>query len=412
MIRIISRRLRGLSPPATPVCMLALAALLGLASHTLAAQWPTYHGDNQRTGRVSFHLTHEPIATVVFRTGSGCSASPVIGPADTIYYGAYDRGFYTVWPGGSVRFPTTDMIVATSAIADDGSVYFGTSGGALYALNGDGTAKWSSPLRVGLSSLSGSVLIGDNGLIYFTSDAGYVYCADAATGSLKWSVYAGGQLRYGLAASPDGSVLYAPSSDGYVYAVNTNGTLKWKSKNAVSPSNAPAVGDDGTIYVGGTDRNLYALKPDGTQKWARQVYAKVTTTATIGFDGTIYFGSADLNLYALRPDGSIKWTYWVRETVYSAPIIDSAGQLIFGTPSGNVMAFNAATGALSWTRALGTGIYSSPAASWDGSIYVLDGAGTLSRLSGPVSPEPSSLAALAAGIAFAAGVAIRKRRSA
>ena len=32
-------------------------------------------------------------------------------------------------------------------------------------------------------------------------------------------------------------------------------------------SSSPAVGADGTIYVGSSDDNLYAVNPDGTQKW-------------------------------------------------------------------------------------------------------------------------------------------------
>lgn len=359
------------------------------------------------------HLTYDPAVSVLYRTGSGCMASPVVGENGTVYYGAFDRYLYGVYEGALAwpRVSTGDMIAATAAVGLDGSVYYGTSGGALYALRPDGTAKWPAPFRVGVQAISGALMIAADGSICFSTDSGYVYSVDSNTGAMKWSYSTGGRLTYGLSSSLDGSVLYAPCSDGYVYAINSGGTLKWRSKAPVYASNTCAVGDDGTVYVGGTDCNLYALNPaDGSQKWARRVYGKVTTPATVGSDGSIFFGSADLNLYALKPDGSIRWSYWLKETLYSAPIIDPQGTLVFGTTSGKVMAFDSSNGSVSWQRALGTGVYSSPAAGRDGSIYVLDGSGNLHRLSGPVAPEPSSLAALGGGLVLAALGARRRGR--
>jgi outer membrane protein assembly factor BamB len=44
------------------------------------------------------------------------------------------------------------------------------------------------------------------------------------------------------------------------------------------------VAADGTIYVGSEDNNLYAINPDGSQKW------KFTTADFTGLFSTIFAG--------------------------------------------------------------------------------------------------------------------------
>ena len=88
------------------------------------------------------------------------------------------------------------------------------------------------------------------------------------------------------------------------------GTLKWRygmgrRRSVVS---SPAIGADGTIYVGSYyDNYLYAINPDGTRKWRYETGYWVESSPAIGADGTIYVGS--LNFYAINPDGTLKWRY-------------------------------------------------------------------------------------------------------
>ena len=44
-------------------------------------------------------------------------------------------------------------------------------------------------------------------------------------------------------------------------------TLKWSFSTGGSVYSNPAIGGDGTIYVGSCDHKLYAINPDGTEKW-------------------------------------------------------------------------------------------------------------------------------------------------
>jgi outer membrane protein assembly factor BamB len=48
------------------------------------------------------------------------------------------------------------------------------------------------------------------------------------------------------------------------------------------------VGGDGTIYIGGQDGYVYALDPAGTLKWEHQTGTVIQTSPAIGPDGTLY----------------------------------------------------------------------------------------------------------------------------
>jgi outer membrane protein assembly factor BamB len=97
------------------------------------------------------------------------------------------------------------------------------------------------------------------------------------------------------------------------------GTLQWRFQAGGPLSSAPALGADGTIYFLPWDSYLYALNPDGTLKWRfyhTEVFM-ISSSPTIGADGTIYFGSD--YFYAVNPDGTLKWSFKDVVTVVSAP---------------------------------------------------------------------------------------------
>jgi outer membrane protein assembly factor BamB len=54
--------------------------------------------------------------------------------------------------------------------------------------------------------------------------------------------------------------MYFGSNDGFLYALNPDGSLKWRfeigDKTILS---SPAIGNDGTVYMG--NRCLYAIGP-------------------------------------------------------------------------------------------------------------------------------------------------------
>ncbi|MEM4229483.1 MAG: PQQ-binding-like beta-propeller repeat protein, partial [Thermoproteota archaeon] len=120
---------------------------------------------------------------------------------------------------------------------------------------------------------------------------------------------------------------------------------------------------------------LYALNPDGTLKWKYQTGGYVYSSPSIGSDGTIYFGSYDSHLYALNPDGTLKWKYKTGDYVYSSPAIGSDGTIYFGSGDGCLYAIGLARASSTITCVL-----SSSSIAYGGSV----------RISGRISPPASA----------------------
>ena len=103
-------------------------------------------------------------------------------------------------------------------------------------------------------------------------------------------------------------MIYVGSWDGNLYALNLDGSLKWKYDTGNYIWSSPALGADGTLYVGSYDDNLYALNPDGSVKWKYATGYSIESSPAIGADGTLYVGSWDHNFYAIGPGTTTTFT--------------------------------------------------------------------------------------------------------
>ena len=100
----------------------------------------------------------------------------------------------------------------------------------------------------------------------------------------------------------------------YSGSSNTNvsiGNEIWDFTLDGSVHSVACVAADGTIYTGTSGPNgsgyFYALNADGTLKW-RQLVGDVSASPALGGDGTIYVVLEAGQLQALDPSGSVKWT--------------------------------------------------------------------------------------------------------
>ena len=153
----------------------------------------------------------------------------------------------------------------------------------------------------------------------------------------------------------------------YVGAQTSN--LKWQYKTGQDIYSSPAIDSDGTIYVGSYDGNLYAVNPDGTLKWKYPTGGNIySSSPAVSSSGTIYIGSFDGHLYAINRNGTLKWKYWIGGRIYSSPTID-VGEIIYIGAIDYLYAINP-DGTLKWRYKTIENIYSSPAIGTDGIIYV------------------------------------------
>ena len=243
-----------------------------------------------------------------------------------------------------------------------------------------------------------SPAIARDGTIYFGSKDGYFYALNP-DGSLKWKFGSESEIGNSPSISLEG-IIYFGSYDNHLYALNPDGSLKWKYRAKGYVFSSPAIARDGTIYFGSWDGYFYALNPDGSLKWKYKTEDKITESSpAIKGDGTIYFGSGDEYLYALNPDGSLKWRFKTNGTIYSSPAIALNGTIYFGSRDEYLYALNP-NGASKW-KFKTNGSVSSPSlgrdetiyfGSYDNHLYALNPDGTLKwkfKTGAPVYSSPA-----------------------
>lgn len=272
----------------------------------------------------------------------------------------------------------------TALRTDDGSLYIGDSAGTFYALNSDGTQKWSLSLTTESGSqelYDGSPALGSDGTIYVTSQNGNLY-AISQSGTINWTFTTNNSadIRVGAAIATDGTI-YINDREGHFYAVNPDGSLKWSFAHAGGGNSNPAIASDGTIYFGSNDDNLYALNPDGTVKWNYTTGGNVDSSPSIGADGTIYFGAADNMFYAVNPEGGLNWSYdFGSQRTMGAPAIGTDGTIYVGVRDNKLYAFNSG-GSLSWsTEFTKRFIFASATLDANGNLYMGNDDGNLYAL--------------------------------
>jgi outer membrane protein assembly factor BamB len=229
-----------------------------------------------------------------------------------------------------------------------------------------------------------SPAIGPDGTIYVGSQDNYLYAVNS-DGTLKWRRQTGDVVRSSPAIAPDGTI-YVGSDDNHLYAINSlDGTVKWSYLTSGDIRSSPAIAPDGSIVFGSSNGNIYALNQDSTQKWIFSTGQAVYSSPAIASDGTIYCGSNDRYLYALNPGGSLKWRYKISRDIQSSPAIASDGTVYFGCDDGYIYALNPDS-TLKWSVSTNGQVQSSPAIAPDGTVYV----GSTDHLFYALNPDGST----------------------
>ena len=276
------------------------------------------------------------------------------------------------------------------AISLDGTIYVPSASYSFYALNPDGTLKWTYQSETNFSYSSPS--IGADGIVYVGS--GNDLLAIKPDGNLLWKYRVGEEVASSPAIALDGTIYVRGRSD-YLCAINKDGTLKWRlylgiSYHAGIGVSSPAIGTDGTIYTPGMveGSGLYAINPDGSIKW---VYLDIEVsnnnkTPAVASDGTIYIAGTG-RLIAVDSDGNLKWTFDLNWFSNSSPAIDDNGTIYIGTWDHYFCAINP-DGTLKWSFETLNNIDSSSAIGTDGTIYFGSWDGYLYAIGETNAPAP------------------------
>lgn len=254
-----------------------------------------------------------------YSTGGEVRSSPAIGSEGTIYFGCNDYHLYAVKPDGSLKWKkqTQGEIYSSPSIALDGTIYFGSADSNLYAVSPEGYINWKRKLDLPVNS---KAIIGHNGDIYLP--IGHCLYAVTPDNTIKW-IYETSGGGIGVPAIGADGTIYFSCGDGYLYALSSEGSLKWRC-GTVGRISTPVLGSDGTIYVTANyveydgqwwQGHIYAIATNGIVKWNNKLtenYSEACSDAILGADGNIYvsFFIGDYSLpylFALTDNCTIKW---------------------------------------------------------------------------------------------------------
>ena len=292
-------------------------------------------------------------------------------------------------------FETGDGIESSPAIGPDGTVYVGSHDGFLYAVLPDGREAWRFDAGPALydarwdvwKAIMSSPAVALDGTIYVYSSADYLFAVNP-DGTEKWRFYVkwSNDFWSSPTIAPDGTIYIGSArNDGArefpsgLYAVNPDGTEKWRYPIGSGVTTSPAIGADGTIYVAAADPatekgKIFALDSRGRLRWVFTTEYWMESSPAVGPDGTIYIGSGRRGkVYALHPDGREKWRFQAEGGVSATPAIGEDGVIYIGSWDLNFYALDAGDGTEIWRYQTGEafeGVSSSAAIGADGTIYV------------------------------------------
>lgn len=249
---------------------------------------------------------------------------------------------------------------------------------------------WSSPYRFTVdrlkwkiqtaSSISSSPALGVDGKIYIKSDDGYLYAINP-DGSYNWKR---SPSSYGIVSSPlvspDGSIYI--SCDNSVFGYNADGSIKWTFRamgQRTMENNTLAVDDQGVLYACLYDYSphystlLYAFYPDGSIKWRYNIsdtYMIDFLYPKVNIDGTILIGDAGIGqLLVINSNGTLNKEINIGIDMDQDVAISAEGYIVFGSTDNYIYSYKL-DGTQRWKYLTGDDIYSTAAIGADGTIYI------------------------------------------
>lgn len=189
-----------------------------------------------------------------------------------------------------------------------------------------------------------------------------LYSLDAETGQIH-AVFTESNNNYVAAVLVTENGIYAPNSDGNLYALDFDLNLRWKYPTERAIWASPSTNEScDCIFVASMDHSLYAIDAlSGTLEWKTpDLGGALAAPPTFGSNNTLFLGTSDKQMLALNAqDGTSKWVYNTSGWIWSGVSLQD-GTLYFGDLEGYLYALDAETGAEKWTVKADGAILSKP----------------------------------------------------
>lgn len=365
-----------------------IIAVLGNAS-----AWTQFKGSPEHSGGAPAIDPNPGTMRWRFITGAEIHSSAAISENGTVYITSLDGNLYALDGRGNRiwSYDSGSRIWTSPAISSSGAIHFVDEEGTLHAIGVDGRSLWKFRSREEVYHSSASIDKNDN--IYFGTAGGTLYCI-RGDGVPKWAYKAGGHIDASPSVSSDLTV-YFGSGDGKVHAVGPFGRPKWDQPYSTggSVSSSVCIAQNGDLHISSSDGYVHNVLPNGTFVRKVRVGDVHLSSPSTDSDGNIYVGTMAGDLVRIDVGGYISWRFTTNGAVESSPIVTSDDRVLFGSVDGNLYCIDT-EGSLQWSFEVGDWIESSSCAvDADGTIYMAGGDGILYCIGTPYPQAPMFLTA-------------------
>ena len=262
-------------------------------------------------------------------------------------------------------------VVGTPGVTISDEMVFVSYQSFVYGLSPDtGSIAWHYPEEGNNQVVFYAQPVVSDGYVYVGDLANNFHKLDAETGEAQWTFTEAKGFYMGQAAVDDG-IVYAPSNDGRLYALDADGSLLWTFETGHYIWAQPQLSED-AVYVGSMDHYVYAISKDGEELWSAEMEGAVVGSPQLSDDGDLLFvGSIGGKMAALDTrNGQPAWTYdggGSVNSIWGKPLLVD-GTLYFADSSGQLFALNAEDGTPIWQTEFDGGVVGGITAIADGLV--------------------------------------------
>ena len=256
----------------------------------------------------------------------------------------------------------------------------------IYAVNlTNGLEIWRYPTEADNNiTFYAAPAITEDGQVIVGGYNNILYSLGAENGRVNWT-FEEATDRFIGSSLVGGEMIFAPSSDKNLYALELDGQDAWAQPFVTENSNwsRPAANSDcECVYLASMDHSVYAIDPtNGQEIWRSENLGGATVgTPAISEDGnSLFIGTFINELVTINTsNGNILWRFPTEGWVWASPVLDG-DVLYFGDIAGNFYAIDRNSQAQLWSLQTGSDIVGTPLLTEDG-IYFTNEAGTLYAL--------------------------------
>lgn len=293
--------------------------------------------------------------------------------------------------------------IASSAVVDDNSVYFGDASGFFYSLNkSDGRINWKYKTR---SAIYSSGDLSCDWVVFGSTDSS-IYCLNKNDGKLSWN-YKTNASVLGSPLIEDGKVYIGCSDnkfrkfdletgklvwefnglngfvetkpvlyddkiffgawDEFLYCLNSeSGNLIWKWKGDkpgvfYSPAACIPVVSSDIIFIAAPDRKLTAIDIEtGKEFWRTGKYQVRETLGLSESEDKLFIRTLNDTIMALMVSKAPEGPIWITDCnfgydISSAQIVEKDSSLFYATKNGLIFCLDSETGKIKWQHKITNG---------------------------------------------------------